>query len=362
MPVTPSADWEPSVVGQFTRNGELWGVPQLTDAGIALYYNADLLTDAGVDAENLGRARWDPDPAKDTLRPILARLTVDSGGNPAGSPGFDPAGFVNSATTPPTICRASTSTTSARPGGVFADGDRFAFDNPQAAEGLQYVVGLINADHVAPPASDTNDNGDFSCNHSWPGGWLCSSRYLQPGADRRASTVPLGCGDAADRPGRTGQRHQRHCRSGQSGHPTSRGSPLGAGMAGKPGRQRVPGRRGAAIPAVRPAQRSYFDYWSDRKVDVAPFSPCWTAPDPGPGGAGFAAGYQAIKPLFDEMFLGRSPVGATLAAASGRRTPPLSAERQPCGVSTQPTNLRCDGNGTRHRDDRQHDPIITPGP
>ncbi|MBU3751071.1 MAG: extracellular solute-binding protein, partial [Mycobacterium sp.] len=41
MPVTPSADWEPSVVGQFTRGGTLWGVPQLTDAGIALYYNAE---------------------------------------------------------------------------------------------------------------------------------------------------------------------------------------------------------------------------------------------------------------------------------------------------------------------------------
>jgi len=28
--------WEPSVVDQFTRGGTLWGVPQLTDAGIAV--------------------------------------------------------------------------------------------------------------------------------------------------------------------------------------------------------------------------------------------------------------------------------------------------------------------------------------
>lgn len=34
-----------------------------------------------------------------------------------------------------------------------------------------------------------------------------------------------------------------------------------------------------------------------------------------PGGAGFAAGYQAIKPYFDEMFLGRTPVPESLAAA-----------------------------------------------
>ena len=31
--------------------------------------------------------------------------------------------------------------------------------------------------------------------------------------------------------------------------------------------------------------------------------------------AGFAAGFQAIQPYFDEMFLGRRPVGDTLAAA-----------------------------------------------
>ena len=45
-----AAGWEPAVVDQFTRGGVLWGVPQLTDAGIAVYYNADLLAAAGVDA------------------------------------------------------------------------------------------------------------------------------------------------------------------------------------------------------------------------------------------------------------------------------------------------------------------------
>ncbi|EUA30761.1 bacterial extracellular solute-binding family protein [Mycobacterium xenopi 3993] len=29
---------------------------------------------------------------------------------------------------------------------------------------FRYLVGLINSDHVAPPASATNDNGDFSRN------------------------------------------------------------------------------------------------------------------------------------------------------------------------------------------------------
>jgi multiple sugar transport system substrate-binding protein len=52
--------WEPSVVEQFTRGGTLWAVPQLTDAGIAMYYNTDLLAAAGVDAAALTALRWSP--------------------------------------------------------------------------------------------------------------------------------------------------------------------------------------------------------------------------------------------------------------------------------------------------------------
>ena len=44
-----------------------------------------------------------------------------------------------------------------------------------------------------------------------------------------------------------------------------------------------------------------------------------------PGGAGFAAGYQAIKPYFDEMFLGRTPVPDALATA--QRAANLAASR-----------------------------------
>ena len=81
--------WEPSVMDQFTRNGMLWAVPQLTDAGIAVYFNADLVQAAGVDLSQLVDMRWSPGDV-DTLRPLLARLTVDADGRRADEPGFDP--------------------------------------------------------------------------------------------------------------------------------------------------------------------------------------------------------------------------------------------------------------------------------
>ena len=79
--------WEPAVVDQFTRGGALWGVPQLTDAGIAVFYNADLLEAAGVDPAQLNTLRWDPN-GDDTLRPMLARLTVDADGKTRKHTGF----------------------------------------------------------------------------------------------------------------------------------------------------------------------------------------------------------------------------------------------------------------------------------
>ena len=77
------------MVNQFTRNGVLWAVPQLTDAGIALYFNADLLDAAGVELRELLSLRWSLD-GDDTLRPLLARLTFDADGRTARHTGIRP--------------------------------------------------------------------------------------------------------------------------------------------------------------------------------------------------------------------------------------------------------------------------------
>jgi multiple sugar transport system substrate-binding protein len=76
------------------------------------------------------------------------------------------------------------------------------------------------------------------------------------------------------------------------------------------------GARGAAIPAVLAAQPVYASYWTSRGVDVSPFFKVLNGPrNPAPGGAGFAAGFDALKPYFDEMFLGRADVPTSLADA-----------------------------------------------
>ncbi|MBV9091066.1 MAG: extracellular solute-binding protein [Mycobacteriaceae bacterium] len=303
--ITPTPAWEPSVVDQFTRHGTLWAVPQLTDAGIAVYYNADLLAKAGVDPAVLNSVRWSRVDTVDTLRPLLARLTVHGAGRTqwAYNAANDLQGiylnYIGSA------------------GGTFSEGDRFTFDNPQAAEAFRYLVGLINTDRVAPPASDTNDNGDFSRNQFLQGNMALfqSGTYNLANVAANArfrwgvAMLPIGpvgrvsvtngiaaAGNAASR------------------HPEAVREVL-AWMGGRHGNAYL-AEDGAAIPAVLAAQKTYFDYWAARNVDVSPFFDVLGGGRvPAPGGAGFAAGFDAVKPYFDEMFLGRADVGRTLASA-----------------------------------------------
>jgi multiple sugar transport system substrate-binding protein len=308
--------WEPAVVDQFTRGGVLWGVPQLTDAGIAVFYNADLLAAAGVDPAQLNSLRWSPN-GDDTLRPLLSRLTLDADEHVAGTSGFDAARIrqwgYNAGNDPQAIYLNYIGSA----GGVFQRGDEFAFDNPAAIKAFRYLVGLINDDHVAPPASDTNDNGDFSRNQFLAGRMALfqSGTYnLAPVArDARFhwGVVMLPIGPA----GRVSVTNGiAAVGNSATKHPDAVRQVL-AWMGSSEGNAYL-GRQGAAIPAVLSAQPVYFDYWAARGVDVTPFFSVLNGPRiPAPGGAGFAAGDTALQSYFDEMFLGRGDVAKILRRA-----------------------------------------------
>jgi len=311
-----ASDWEPSVVQQFTRNGGLWAVPQLTDGGIALYYNADLLAAAGVSPADLATLRWSSHGG-DTLRPLLAKLTVDADGHTAGTPGFDAERIRRWAYNAANDAQGIYLNYIGSAGGVFQDNDRFAFDNPGAIEAFTYLVGLINRDHVSPPASDTNDNGDFSRNQFLAGKMaLFQSGTYNLAAVAGQATFHWGVAMMPEGPkGRvTVTNGIAAAGNAASAHPDAVRQVL-AWMGSKAGNQYV-GLHGGAIPAVRPAQKTYFDYWAAKKVDVKPFFEVLNGSlIDAPGGAGFAAGNQVLKPYFDEMFLGRTDVSTTLQRA-----------------------------------------------
>ncbi|MGV9798061.1 ABC transporter substrate-binding protein [Mycobacterium sp. NPDC003449] len=308
--------WEPAVVDQFTRDGTLWAVPQLTDAGIAVYFNADLLDAAGVDLAELPGMRWSDGP-DDTLRPLLARLTVDEAGRTAATPGFDADRIRQWGYNAANDMQGIYLNYVGSAGGIFTIGDRFAFDNPQSVVAFDYLVRLINTDHVAPPASDTNTNGDFSRNAFLAG----RMALFQSGTYNLAAIAdqaPFRWGVAMLPAGPKGRVSVTNgiaaAANSATRHPDAVRQVL-AWMGGKRGSEFI-GAHGAAIPAVLAAQPVYHDYWQARGVDVGPFFQVLRGPRiPAPGGAGFPAGFEALSPYFAEMFLGRRDVAATLSDA-----------------------------------------------
>jgi len=200
---------------------------------------------------------------------------------------------------------------------VFQDGDCFAFDNPGAIEAFTYLVRLINRDHVAPPASDTNDNGDFSRNQFLAGRMALfqSGTYnLAAVADQASFRWGVAMLPQGPKGRVTVTNGIAAAGNSASAHPDAVRQVL-AWMGSNEGNQYV-GRHGSAIPAVRSAQSVYFDYWAAKKVDVRPFFAVLNGPGiDAPGGPSFAAGNLKIKPYFDEMFMGRSDVSTTLHRA-----------------------------------------------
>ena len=125
------------MVDQFTRNGVLWGVPQLTDAGIArVLQRRPARRRRRRTATTCSALRWSPGD-DDTLRPLLARLTVDADGRRAGTPGFDATRIRQWGYNAANDLQGIYLNYIGSAGGVFSDGDRFAFDNPQSAAGVR---------------------------------------------------------------------------------------------------------------------------------------------------------------------------------------------------------------------------------
>jgi multiple sugar transport system substrate-binding protein len=262
-------DWQQTAVTQYTRKGELWGVPQLVDGGKVLYYNKDLVEKAGVDVSDLS---WNPDdPSKDTFLKAVEKLTIDKNGKTADEAGFDPEhisqyGF-NSAYDFDDIIGNFVGSN----GGKYQDDGKYTFASDQkAAEAIKYTVDLINKYHVAPSASDTNTNGDYAL-----GAFTSGKLAVFEGGSNSLATIAAAKGlnwAAAEIP------------AGPAGTIPVTNSIIAAGNAkaknqaaiekvlawvGSADGSKALGASGGLIPAVTAAQQSYLDYWKSQGFDAS---------------------------------------------------------------------------------------------
>ncbi|MDO4889004.1 MAG: sugar ABC transporter substrate-binding protein [Actinomycetaceae bacterium] len=312
---TDHEQWQQSVVDLYTRNGKLWGVPQLWDS-IGLFYNRDMVEAAGVDVDNLA---WAPGGGQgDTLLSAARQLTTDSAGRRPGDDGFDATNIDVYGFNAQADMQAIYLPFLAEAGADFQDSDgKFAFDSEEGRNAFGYLVDMINEHHVAPAASDTNTDGD-STRDLFVQGKLAlyqSGPYnlktiaedtdvnwglapLVAGPQGRSSTVHgvVAVGNAKTK-------HKQATIEVLKWLGTSRGQlPLA--------------EKGVSLPGAVGAQDAFISYWQAKGVDVSPFleSARGQTAKP-PVGPAVNAGTEAFTPKLLDMFLGSVPVDEGLRKA-----------------------------------------------
>ncbi|NYE95213.1 multiple sugar transport system substrate-binding protein [Psychromicrobium silvestre] len=307
--------WVKAAVDQYTRKDQLWGVPQLTDGGLAVYYNQDMVTKAGVSLDNL---QWNPtDPSKDTFLKAVQKLTLDSSGRTADNPAFDPKHIVQYGYNASQDLQAIYYNFIGQNGGAFQDGENFVFDSPQSVQAFQYIVDLINKYHVSPGAENSNDNGDFMRDQFIQGkiALFQSGTYnlknVSDGAKFKWAVAPMPSGPAGAVSVVNNIIAAGNAKTTHKDATTKVLQWLGSTEGAK-----FIGAEGAAVPAVTGAQDSYASFWKAKNVDVSQFAKAAQGKTiSAPIGTNYGAAANAWKPIFNEIFLGRTPVEAGLKQA-----------------------------------------------
>lgn len=303
-------DWAAPVVGQYTRDGQLWAVPQLSDPGIAVVVNLDLLAKAGMDAGAVSDLAWDPSAPDDSLRRTARLLTTDADGRHPGDAGFDAgrvtaygfgSAFDLNGVVLPFLGGA---------GAAWQDGDRFVFGSDAGVSTLSYLSGLA-ASHVAPPARDTNppSGGDVVRDlflegqvAMFPTG-AYSLAAIAEAATFRWAVVPLPSGPAGRHSPVNGIGVAANAHSADTADQARLWEWLGSAES-----QRIIGASGTASPASVPAQDAYRLHWQERGVDIsAMFDVLKDTPVQPPQGVAYQAAANALTPILADVFSGAEP-------------------------------------------------------
>ena len=300
------AGWEDSVVDQFTRSDTLWGVPQLYDAGIAVYYNAGLLEAAWISPDQLDTLAWSPDAAEDTYLPVAKALTRDAAGVSAADPGFSGTP-VQYGTNLAYDTQAVMLPFIGSNGGVYQKGDEFAFADEKTVESVEYLVEAINTAKVAPPAAETNTNADFSRDAFLQGKMALFQSGLY-NLKNVADDAAFEWGVASMPAGPSGRVSVTNGVVVAGNAASEKQDAIGQVLTWLSTKKGISylGAEGAAVPALKSAQKSYFSFWEKNDVDVSPFFEVvdGAEPIPAPVGAEYGKGFDEFDPIFQEIFSG----------------------------------------------------------
>ncbi|ASK65580.1 sugar ABC transporter substrate-binding protein [Brachybacterium avium] len=301
-----AAQWEQSVVELYTRDGGLWGVPQIWDS-IALFYNKALVEEAGVDPSALA---FDPTAESDSLREAGTELTVDGAGKHPGEDGFDADSREQFGFNSQADRQAIIGPMLASNGTQWQEDDKYVFASPEGIEAFGYMADLVNVDQIAPSAADTNENGDFSRDLFTQGklGLFQSGPYnLLPIAEGVDDSFEWAL--AAPVAGPAGAKSLVHgvvaVGNAKADEAQQDGiTELLTWLGSKEGQLPL-AEKGVSFPGHVDAQDAFLDFWDEKGVDVSIFVEAAKNAAEADTGARANAGLTAAIPIFQEVFIGR---------------------------------------------------------
>ncbi|MFL0456529.1 ABC transporter substrate-binding protein [Brachybacterium paraconglomeratum] len=307
-----ASQWEKAVVDLYSRDGGLWGVPQIWDS-IAVFYNKALVEEAGVDPSALA---FDPAADTDSLREAGRKLTVDGEGRHPGEDGFDVDSRAQFGFNSQADRQAIIGPMLASNGAKWQDEDKYTFASPEGIEAFQYMADLINVENIAPSAADTNENGDFTRDLFTQGklALFQSGPYnLLPVSDGVADSFEWAL--AAPVAGPDGAKSLVHgvvaVGNAKADDEQQAGiAELLTWLGSKDGQLPL-AEQGVSFPGHVDAQDAYIEFWKGKGVDVSMFVEAAKNPAEADTGARANAGLTAAMPIFQEVFIGR------LSAADG---------------------------------------------
>lgn len=316
--VLPDAadQWEDSVVELYSRDGGLWGVPQLWDS-IALFYNKQLVEEAGVDPSAL---EFDPSAETDSLRESATKLTLDGEGRHPGEDGFDADGRAQFGFNSQADRQAIIGPFLASNGAQWQQDDAYVFASEEGIAAFQYMADLVNVDQVAPSAADTNEIGDFSRDLFTQGklGLFQSGPYnLGNIFDGVADSFEWAIAPPVAGP--EGAKSLVHgvVAVGNAKAPEDKQEGIKALLEwlGSADGQRPLAEQGVAFPGHKEAQDAFISFWDEKGVDVSVFVEAAKNPAEADTGARANAGLTAAIPIFQEVFIGRLPASEGIPQA-----------------------------------------------
>lgn len=139
------------------EEGDRYGLPKDWDT-IALFYDADMVADAGLSADDVDNATWNPDDGG-TFQEVIAALSIDANGVRGNEDGFDPdnvevygLGYSNPAEAAGQANWSGFARTVGHEPLVDENpwGTQYQFDNPALADTLAWFREMIEAGYAAP--------------------------------------------------------------------------------------------------------------------------------------------------------------------------------------------------------------------